>query len=144
MCSSDLHRLEVLEREPVQPLHDEHPSGDQLRVGSGDDPATLAELGSVSRLRGIAHLRGHETDRLAALTAEINGLGGRCEETPDGLEIIAAGMHGGVWRAYADHRMAMAGAIIGLRVPEVEVDDIGSTSKTLPQFPELWKAMLGK
>ena len=106
--------------------------------------ATLAERGSVSRLRGIAHLRGHETDRLAALTAEINGLGGRCEETPDGLEIIAAGMHGGVWRAYADHRMAMAGAIIGLRVPEVEVDDIGSTSKTLPQFPELWKAMLGK
>lgn len=104
--------------------------------------AALAEPGSVSRLSGIAHLRGHETDRLAALTAEINGLGGRCEETADGLTIMAAPLHGGVWRSYADHRMATAGAIVGLRVPGVEVEDIGTTAKTLPDFPRMWADML--
>ncbi|WP_077077305.1 3-phosphoshikimate 1-carboxyvinyltransferase [Mycobacterium numidiamassiliense] len=104
--------------------------------------AALATTGSVSRLSGIAHLRGHETDRLAALSAEINRLGGDCQETPDGLVIIATPLRAGVWRAYADHRMAMAGAIIGLRVDGVEVDDIGATSKTLPEFPQLWAGML--
>ncbi|HYO03085.1 MAG TPA: 3-phosphoshikimate 1-carboxyvinyltransferase [Mycobacterium sp.] len=104
--------------------------------------AALAAPGSVSHLTGIAHLRGHETDRLAALTAEINGLGGRCEETPDGLTITAGPLHGGVWKSYADHRMATAGAIIGLRVPHVEVEDIGTTAKTLPDFPRMWADML--
>ena len=104
--------------------------------------AALASDGSVSQLRGIAHLRGHETDRLVALSAEINGLGGQCEETPDGLLITARPLHGGVWRSYADHRMATAGAIVGLRVPGVEVQDIGTTAKTLPQFPQLWADML--
>jgi 3-phosphoshikimate 1-carboxyvinyltransferase len=104
--------------------------------------AALANPGSVSRLSGIAHLRGHETDRLAALSAEINRLGGNCEETPDGLVIIAAALKPGTWRAYADHRMAMAGAIVGLRVAGVTVDDIGATTKTLPEFPRLWAEML--
>jgi 3-phosphoshikimate 1-carboxyvinyltransferase len=104
--------------------------------------AALAEPGSVSRLTGIAHLRGHETDRLAALRTEINALGGDCEETPDGLVITAARMHGGVWHSYADHRMATAGAIIGLRVGGVAVEDIATTAKTLPDFPGLWAGML--
>ncbi len=104
--------------------------------------AALASEGSVSQLRGIAHLRGHETDRLAALSAEINGLGGQCVETDDGLVITAAPLHGGVWRSYADHRMATAGAIAGLRVPGVEVEDIGTTAKTLPEFPQMWADML--
>jgi 3-phosphoshikimate 1-carboxyvinyltransferase len=104
--------------------------------------AALASDGSVSRLSGIAHLRGHETDRLAALSAEINGLGGQCEETPDGLVISARPLHGGLWRSYADHRMATAGAIVGLRVPGIEVEDIGTTAKTLPDFPQLWADML--
>jgi 3-phosphoshikimate 1-carboxyvinyltransferase len=104
--------------------------------------AALATPGSVSHLSGIAHLRGHETDRLAALSAEINRLGGDCEEAPDGLVITATPLRAGTWRAYADHRMAMAGAIIGLRVDGVEVDDIGATSKTLPEFPQLWADML--
>jgi 3-phosphoshikimate 1-carboxyvinyltransferase len=104
--------------------------------------AALAEPGSVSTLRGIAHLRGHETDRLAALSTEINGLGGHCTETADGLQITATPLHGGVWRSYADHRMATAGAIIGLRVPAVEVEDIATTAKTLPDFPGMWAAML--
>jgi 3-phosphoshikimate 1-carboxyvinyltransferase len=104
--------------------------------------AALAAPGSVSQLRGIAHLRGHETDRLAALSAEINGLGGQCEVTPDGLVITARPLHAGTWRSYADHRMATAGAIVGLRVPGLEVDDIETTAKTLPDFPQLWADMM--
>jgi 3-phosphoshikimate 1-carboxyvinyltransferase len=104
--------------------------------------AALATPGSVSQLRGIAHLRGHETDRLAALSTEINGLGGHCEETADGLRITARPLHGGGWRSYADHRMATAGAIVGLKVPGVEVEDIGTTAKTLPDFPQRWADML--
>ena len=104
--------------------------------------AALAAPGSVSQLHGVAHLRGHETDRLAALATEINGLGGNCRETEDGLLITAAPLHGGTWHAYADHRMAMAGAIVGLVVPNIEIDDIATTSKTMPEFPQLWTDML--
>ncbi|OBA97511.1 3-phosphoshikimate 1-carboxyvinyltransferase [Mycobacteriaceae bacterium 1482268.1] len=104
--------------------------------------AALAAPGSVSKLTGIAHLRGHETDRLAALSAEINGLGGQCEEIADGLVITARPLHGGRWRSYADHRMATAGAIVGLRTAGVEVEDIGTTAKTLPDFPQMWADML--
>ena len=106
--------------------------------------AALAAPGSVSRLTGIAHLRGHETDRLAALSTEINGLGGDCAETEDGLTITAVPLHAGTWHSYADHRMAMAGAIVGLRVPGVMVEDIGTTAKTLPDFPLMWTEMLGR
>ncbi len=102
--------------------------------------AALADSETV--LTGIAHLRGHETDRLAALVAEITGLGGDATETDDGLIIRPATLAAGQWHAYEDHRMATAGAIIGLAVEGVTVDDIDSTSKTLPQFAELWKTML--
>lgn len=104
--------------------------------------AALAAPGSVSRLTGIAHLRGHETDRLAALTAEITALGGTCDEIDDGLVITATPLHGGVWHSYADHRMATAGAIVGLRVDGVTVEDVETTAKTLPDFPALWSDML--
>jgi 3-phosphoshikimate 1-carboxyvinyltransferase len=106
--------------------------------------AAIAALGdSETVLTGIAHLRGHETDRLAALAAEINGLGGDVSETEDGLVIRPAALHGGAWKSYADHRMATAGALIGLAVQGVEIDDIETTAKTLPQFVELWQDMLG-
>jgi 3-phosphoshikimate 1-carboxyvinyltransferase len=105
--------------------------------------AALAEPGSVSRLSGIAHLRGHETDRLAALSTEINRLGGDCRETADGLEITATPLKADTWQSYADHRMATAGAIVGLRVDGVRVDDIETTAKTLPDFPKMWADMLG-
>jgi 3-phosphoshikimate 1-carboxyvinyltransferase len=104
--------------------------------------AALALPGATSRLRGIAHLRGHETDRLAALSTEINKLGGQCEETDDGLVITARPLHGGTWHSYADHRMATAGAIVGLRVPGVTVQDIETTAKTLPRFADMWADML--
>ncbi|MBH0120859.1 3-phosphoshikimate 1-carboxyvinyltransferase [Rhodococcus sp. HM1] len=105
--------------------------------------AALAALATTpSQLRGIAHLRGHETDRLAALVTEIARLGGSATETEDGLRIEPATLHGGQWQSYADHRMATAGAIIGLVVDDVDVHDIGTTSKTLPGFESLWAAML--
>lgn len=101
--------------------------------------AALAD--SPTTLRGIAHLRGHETDRLAALCTEINALGGDCQETADGLRITPKPLHGGVWHTYSDHRMATAGAILGLRVPGIEVENVETTSKTLPTFVELWTGM---
>ncbi|MDQ0755802.1 3-phosphoshikimate 1-carboxyvinyltransferase [Arthrobacter sp. B3I4] len=106
--------------------------------------ALCALAAEPSRLTGIAHLRGHETDRLAALVTEINRLGGDAEETADGLIIRPAKLHAGVVRSYADHRMATAGAILGLAVPGVEVEDIGTTAKTMPEFPRMWAAMLGQ
>ncbi len=105
--------------------------------------AVAALASSPSRLRGIAHLRGHETDRLAALTAEINGLGGDVEETDDGLVIRPRPLHGGVFHTYGDHRMATAGAVLGLVVPGVEVEDIATTGKTIPDFAKRWSAFLG-
>lgn len=106
--------------------------------------AALAALAdSPSTLRGVAHLRGHETDRLAALAAEINGLGGDVTETEDGLVIRPRPLRGGVFRSYADHRMATAGAMIGLAVPGVQVEDIATTAKTLPEFARMWAEMLG-
>lgn len=106
--------------------------------------ALCALADSPSRLTGIAHLRGHETDRLAALVTEIRRLGGDAEETPDGLVIRPATLHGAVVRSYADHRMATAGAIWGLAVRGVEVEDIATTSKTMPDFPAMWARMLGQ
>jgi len=104
--------------------------------------ALCALAASPSRLTGIAHLRGHETDRLAALVAEINRLGGDAEETADGLVIRPAALHAGVVHSYADHRMATAGAILGLAVEGVKVEDIATTSKTMPEFPDMWVRML--
>lgn len=104
--------------------------------------AVAALADSPTTLRGIAHLRGHETDRLSALESDINGLGGNVSQTADGLVIHPAELHGGGWQAFADHRMATAGAIIGLRVPGVEIDDIDSTGKTLPDFPGMWARLL--
>jgi len=107
--------------------------------------AALAALAdSPSQLSGIAHLRGHETDRLAALSAEINRIGGHCTETEDGLLIEpSSALHEAEWLSYEDHRMATAGAIIGLRVEGIRVENIGSTSKTMPNFVDLWTEMLG-
>ena len=103
----------------------------------------LAALATApSTFTGIAHLRGHETDRLRALVTEINRLGGNATELPDGVHIEPATLHGGAWQSYHDHRMATAGAIIGLAVEGVEVDNIGTTAKTLPEFPAMWTAML--
>lgn len=104
--------------------------------------AICAVADSPSVLRGIAHLRGHETDRLAALVAEIRRIGGHAQETPDGLRIEPGQLHPAVMHSYEDHRMATAAAVIGLVLDGVQVEDIATTAKTLPQFPQLWHQML--
>jgi 3-phosphoshikimate 1-carboxyvinyltransferase len=102
-----------------------------------------ATASGPSTLRGIGHLRGHETDRLAALATELTRLGGEVSEHADRLTIRPRLLHGGTWHAYADHRMATAGAVIGLIVDGVVIDDIGSTMKTLPDFPDMWSTLVG-
>ncbi|KUJ64344.1 3-phosphoshikimate 1-carboxyvinyltransferase [Streptomyces albus subsp. albus] len=104
--------------------------------------AALADSESV--LRGIAHLRLHETDRLAALAKEINNLGGEVSETEDGLRIRPRPLHGGVFHTYEDHRLATAAAVLGLVVDGVQVENVATTAKTLPDFPGLWSGMLGE
>jgi len=105
--------------------------------------AALAALASEpSSLHGIAHLRGHETDRLAALHAEISALGGDIEQTDDALLLRPAALSGNSFRTYEDHRMATCAAILGLRVPGVEVENVATTAKTLPNFPQRWNALL--
>jgi 3-phosphoshikimate 1-carboxyvinyltransferase len=96
---------------------------------------------SPSHLRGIAHIRGHETDRLAALATEFNSMGGHVTETEDGLTIRPAPLNGGRFRTYADHRMAHAAVILGLAVDGVAVQDIATTSKTFPDFAGAWSAL---
>lgn len=100
--------------------------------------ALCALAQSPSTLRGIAHLRGHETDRLAALATQINNLGGQVTETADGLEIVPVKLHGGTLETYSDHRMAMAGSVLGLAVPGIMIEDIATTGKTLPDFANMW------
>ncbi len=102
--------------------------------------AALAE--SPSSLRGIGHLRLHETDRLVALRTEINNLGGAVTEEETALHIQPKPLHSGVFHTYEDHRLATAGAVIGLVVKGVEVENIATTRKTLPDFPGLWSKLL--
>jgi 3-phosphoshikimate 1-carboxyvinyltransferase len=113
----------------------------------GELTTVLAALAAVadspSHLTGIGHVRGHETDRLAALRRELTRLGTRVDELPDGLSIHPAPMSAGRFETYDDHRMAHAAAVIGLAVPGIELSDVACTAKTLPDFPALWEAMVG-
>jgi 3-phosphoshikimate 1-carboxyvinyltransferase len=112
----------------------------------GELAPTIAALSmlatSPSRLHGIAHLRGHESDRLSALRTEFNNLGGDVTETDDGLIINPRPLNGGEFLTYDDHRLATAAAIIGLRVPGILVENVDTTAKTLPDFTGRWAAML--
>jgi len=104
--------------------------------------ALCALADGPSRLRGVAHLRGHETDRLAALATELSRLGAAVSEAGDGLAIRPQKLSGAVFGTYDDHRMAQAGAVLGLVVPGVQVADVETTRKTLPDFVGMWGAML--
>lgn len=113
---------------------------------AGELAPTIVALGALAsgpvEITGIGHIRGHETDRIQALVDDIAAVGGRAVALPDGIRVEPTPLAGGAWSAYDDHRIATAGAVVGLRVPGVEVDDIGATAKTIPEFPELWAAML--
>ncbi len=104
--------------------------------------ALCALAGTPSHLRGVAHIRGHETDRLAALATELSGLGADVVERHDGLSITPAPLHGGRWRTYADHRMAHAGVILGAVVDGVLIEDVATTAKTFPDFAGTWSGLL--
>ena len=105
--------------------------------------AVAALASSPSTLRGIAHLRLHETDRLAALASEINNLGGDVTEGPGELLIKPSKLVASqIFKSYEDHRMATAGAIMGLAVKDLIVENIETTKKTLPDFPGMWQEML--
>jgi 3-phosphoshikimate 1-carboxyvinyltransferase len=104
--------------------------------------AVAALADSPSSLRGIGHLRLHETDRLAALATELNALGGDVDEEESALHISPAPLHGGIFHTYDDHRLATAGAMIGLAINGIEVENIATTQKTLPDFPGAWQQML--
>jgi len=104
--------------------------------------AVAALADHTSHIRGVAHIRGHETDRLAALETELDRLGGHVNQTDDGLTIHPRLLGGDLWHTYADHRMAHAGALLGLVIPEIVLDDIGCTSKTVPEFEQLWTTMI--
>lgn len=103
----------------------------------------LALADSPGRIRGVGHIRGHETDRLAALEAELTACGAGVRQTADGLEITPAPLHGSTWHTYADHRMAHAGAVLGLAVPGITLDDVGASTKTMADFPGLWSGLVG-
>ena len=105
--------------------------------------AALAALGDrPSRLRGVGHIRGHETDRISGLARELGQLGAEIVEWEDGLEIRPRPLRGGRFETYADHRMAHAAAVVGLQVPGIVLTDVACTSKTMPEFPQLWISML--
>lgn len=109
--------------------------------------AALAALADTpSYLTGIGHLRLHETDRLAALAKEINALGGKVREEEGALRIEPAKLKlnatENLFHTYEDHRMATAGAIIGLALPGLIVENIETTRKTIPDFPALWSSIL--
>ena len=106
--------------------------------------ALCALADTPSSLRGIGHLRLHETDRLAALAAEINALGGDVDEEESALHISPAPLHAGTFHSYEDHRLATAGAMIGLRIPGITVENIETTKKTLPDFPGAWADLLAQ
>lgn len=105
--------------------------------------AVAAFASEPSQLSGIAHLRGHETDRLKALATELTGLGGDVQETDDGLVIRPRPLHGGTFHTYDDHRMVHAAAVIGLRVPGVLVENVQTTAKTFPGFADAWAQLAG-
>ena len=105
--------------------------------------ALLALAPDGGRIRGVGHIRGHETDRLAALETELGARGAGIQQTDDGLLLTPGRLRGGLWGTYADHRMAHAGAVLGLAVPGVELEDVGATTKTIADFPGLWSGLVG-
>ena len=128
-------------------------------TGSGDVPGfdadladnpelacVLAAVGALahepSQITGIGHLRGHETDRIAALSRELVALGARVRELDDGLAFEPATLHGGVFHTYDDHRLVMAAAVLGLVVPDIAVENPATVGKTFPDFVATWSSMV--
>jgi 3-phosphoshikimate 1-carboxyvinyltransferase len=106
--------------------------------------ALCALADGPSRLTGVAHLRGHETDRLQALDEVLTAIGARVEQLPDGLAIEPGPRRPALLDSYADHRMVHAAAVLGLAIEGVQAGDPGAVAKTLPDFVERWNGLLGE
>lgn len=137
----------TLDRDGLTVVGPDRPSGLDVDLHDAGEltpvvAAVAALADSPSWLRGISHLRGHETDRLAALAREIEKVGGRVEVTDDALHIVPGPPRPATIHTYADHRMAMAAAVLGVGIPGVLVEDVATTAKTLPDFPGMWEAMV--
>jgi 3-phosphoshikimate 1-carboxyvinyltransferase len=133
--------LEVAGADRIAPLvADLHEVGELTPVLA----ALCALADGESRLTGVAHLRGHETDRLQALDEVLTAVGATVEQLPDGLVITPGPRRPATVDSYADHRMVHAAAVLGLAVDGVRVTDPGAVSKTLPDFRARWAAMLGE
>lgn len=105
--------------------------------------AALAALAdSPSRFTGVAHIRGHETDRITALATELSACGADVSELPDGLVITPRTLRGRVFGTYDDHRLVMAAAVLGLAVPGIVVDGASTVAKTMPDFAARWQNMV--
>ncbi len=121
----------------------DHPLQDRIALVTGATSGFgLACTRSLVRAGARVVATGRRTDRLAALAAELTALGARVDVLEDGIRIDPAPLHGGVFRSYDDHRLATAAAVIGLVVPGVLVEDIATTAKTLPAFPDRWRHLL--
>ncbi|MGO1594313.1 MAG: 3-phosphoshikimate 1-carboxyvinyltransferase, partial [Ancrocorticia sp.] len=128
-------RLQVTGPDEIQPINlDMHDVGELVPTIA----AIAAFATGTSVIRNIGQLRGHETDRLNALTTEFERLGGKAWTAGDDLFIEPCPLHGATLHTDEDHRMATFAAIIGLRVPDVHIQNIDTTAKTLPQFPQMW------
>jgi len=105
-----------------------------------DTAPTLAAIAPFAsgpvRIRNVAHLRWQESDRLRAVATELARLGARVQELDDGLVIEPSTLHGGDVRTYDDHRIAMAFALVGLKVPGVRIENPGCVAKTFPDYFE--------
>jgi 3-phosphoshikimate 1-carboxyvinyltransferase len=89
---------------------------------------------SPTRIRGVGFIRHHESDRISALATELRRLGATVEEFADGLAIAPSQLNAATIETYDDHRIAMAFAVVGLRLPGVRIRNPGCVAKTYPEF----------
>lgn len=127
---------------------DGHPQGIDIDLHDAAEltpvvAALAACADGPSIIRGVGHIRGHETDRISALSRELSGMGVEVTEREDGLQITPAPLRPNTFHTYADHRMVMAGAVLSLRAPGTVIEDPGTVAKTLPEFVGLWDSMVG-
>jgi 3-phosphoshikimate 1-carboxyvinyltransferase len=106
--------------------------------------AAIAPFASDTvRVRGIAHIRRKETDRITAVTNELRRLGANVVEHEDGWEILPSILKPAVVETYDDHRMAMSFAVTGLRVAGLHIANPRCVAKTFPDFFERFALFSG-
>ncbi len=141
----------VVEGEDFTEVHgpaDGKLQGIEVDMGDLSDVAqTLAVVAPFAegptRVTGIGFIRKKETDRVGAVVTELERLGVRAEEEPDGFVIHPGLVRPGSVKTYDDHRMAMSFALLGLRVPGIVIEDPGCVSKTFPTYFDVLETLRG-